>query len=295
MPRGLGLSGNRRGPLRRSARAGRGGPGRAADPLADQESRRPWPRDRAAQPVPKWPISQANDPISQSCVSRLDYETPRWEGTANSGAGLTYPPEVARGLRPRPKPAGRPAGVTVRRGARTPGKDPRRRTRARADPVAVARPHSSAAPSRRRRRAAAAQLPGRRADAPRADAQERRDLHHPSARRRPDPGRTRHGHDDARRRPCCTTPSRTPATRCRSCGRTSAPRSRCLSTGSRSSNRVFYGDAAEVETIRKMLVAAGADVRVLSSSSPTGCTTCARSRPVRSPPASASLAPPRRY
>ena len=98
----------------------------------------------------------------------------------------------------------------------------------------------------------------------RPEAQERRPLHHPPARRRHDPRRARHGHDRRWSRPCCTTPSRTPATRWTQLAqRLRRPRSRTSSTASPSSTRSSYGDAAQAETIRKMVVAMARDPRVL--------------------------------
>ena len=41
-------------------------------------------------------------------------------------------------------------------------------------------------------------------------------------------------------------------------------------------DKIKYGEAAEAETIRKMVVAMARDPRVLVSNSPTGCTTCGR-------------------
>ena len=42
-------------------------------------------------------------------------------------------------------------------------------------------------------------------------------------------------------------------------------------------DKVVYGESAKAETIRKMVIAMSRDIRVLISSWPTGCTTCAPS------------------
>ena len=57
---------------------------------------------------------------------------------------------------------------------------------------------------------------------------------------------------------------------------TSATRSPLLVDGVTKLDKVKYGDSAQAETIRKMIVAMAATSGCWSSSSPTGCTTCAR-------------------
>ena len=63
-------------------------------------------------------------------------------------------------------------------------------------------------------------------------------------------------------------------------------------------DKVKYGDSAQAETIRKMIVAMSATSGSWSSSSPTGCTTCARCatssrRPRSARPARRSRSTPR--
>ena len=111
----------------------------------------------------------------------------------------------------------------------------------------------------------------------RPDAQERRPLHHPPARGRHDPRRARH---DRRRRwspRCCTTPSRTPPTRLDAAARaTSATRSPMLVDG------VTKLDKVKLRRRRRRPRPSArwssrwpATSGCWSSSSPTGCTTCA--------------------
>ena len=97
----------------------------------------------------------------------------------------------------------------------------------------------------------------------RPEAQERRPLHHPPARRRHHPGRAWAWTPPPWSRRCCTTPSRTPASPWRRSPPSSAPRSRHLVDGVTKIDKVKFGDAAQAETIRKMIVAMARDPRVL--------------------------------
>ena len=107
------------------------------------------------------------------------------------------PPSRRRRLRARRRRRARPAAACRDRlarrivaGQRSAGRPP--------GPRAAGRP-APAEPPQGRPRAAAAGLRRRRGRPRRAEAQERRPVHHPSARRRHHPGRARHGHHDAGR------------------------------------------------------------------------------------------------
>ena len=60
-----------------------------------------------------------------------------------------------------------------------------------------------------------------------------------------------------------------------------------LVDGVTKADKVTYGDAAQAETVRKMVVAMAKDIRVLVIKPPTGCTTLARGATSRSSPRSA--------
>ena len=79
-------------------------------------------------------------------------------------------------------------------------------------------------PRRRRRRRAAPRLRGRREHAPRPDPQERRAVHHPPAGGRADPAPSWAWTPPRWSRRCCTTRSRTPATRSQALRRRLRPR-----------------------------------------------------------------------
>ena len=111
-------------------------------------------------------------------------------------------------------------------------------------PPAVVQPGPRAAVPRRARQppegrpgAARARLRDRRASARRPDAQERRPLHHPPARRHDDPRRHRHDRADAGRGAAARHGRGHAVHARRSCAPTSATRSRCSSTASPSSTR----------------------------------------------------------
>ena len=102
-------------------------------------------------------------------------------------------------------------------------------------------------------------LRGRRALPPRPAAPQRRPLHLPSAR-----GRARSSPSSAwsRRRcarRCCTTPSRTPPCRWRTSRREFGDEVGRLVDGVTKLDKVRYGESAEAETIRKMVVAMARD------------------------------------
>ena len=96
-----------------------------------------------------------------------------------------------------------------------------------------------------------------------AEAQERRPVHHPSARRR---HRSWPGSAWTPRRwspPCCTTRSRTPASPLETITADFGAEVAHLVDGVTKIDKVKLGDAAQAETIRKMIVAMARDPRVL--------------------------------
>jgi len=84
-------------------------------------------------------------------------------------------------------------------------------------------------------------------------------------------------HHHAWGRVCCTTPSRTHGYLLEELGADFGEEVAHLVAASPSWTRSSWAPPTEAETIRKMVVASGADLaRVLVISCPTGCTTCAR-------------------
>ena len=138
-----------------------GAPAVAGRPRRRRRRRRPSPAVRP--PLPDRPVVRRPDDVGSE------------PGDADG-----------RAAPPRPRPAGpahrrRPAQHRRPPGARAAGRP------------------APAEPPQGRPRAAAAGLRRGRGRARRAEAQERRPLHHPPARRRHRPGRPRHGHHDAGR------------------------------------------------------------------------------------------------
>ena len=78
-----------------------------------------------------------------------------------------------------------------------------------------------------------------------------------------DPRRARHRRRRRSRRRCCTTPSRTPTTASTSCARDFGDEIAMLVDGVTKLDKVKYGEAAQAETVRKMIVAMARDIRVL--------------------------------
>ena len=96
-----------------------------------------------------------------------------------------------------------------------------------------------------------------------SDAPERRAVHHPPARGRADPRRPRAWARRRSPRRSCTTRSRTPATRSTTLKAEFGDEVAMLVDGVTKLDKVKYGESAQAETVRKMIVAMSRDIRVL--------------------------------
>ena len=97
----------------------------------------------------------------------------------------------------------------------------------------------------------------------RPDAQERRRLHHPPARGDDDPRRARHDAADARGGAAARHGRGHGIQPRRSCATDFGDEIAMLVDGVTKLDKVTYGDAAQAETVRKMVVAMARDIRVL--------------------------------
>ena len=248
-------------------------PGRPGRQRLEPEAVRAAPAPRADRPTrtggrPAPPA--ATLPTGAAATDAARAGRPRPPRPRRRPPTPTRPPRSPR--RPSPTATRLPAAGC---GPGWPGSAPSGRARQPGARAAV--PRRPPDPPQGRPAAARAGLRRRRAAAPRPDAQVRRPVHHPPARRRHDPGRAGHGRRPRCARRCCTTRSRTPTytleqlrARLRRRGRAPRRRRHQARQGQATARRRRPRPSARWSSRWP------ATPGCWSSSWPTGCTTCAR-------------------